>query len=41
MHGIKVAGCTLTPYQGAAYYSDKGEEIRDGLQPVDSHRRRL
>jgi lysophospholipase L1-like esterase len=27
-HGIKVAGCTLTPYQGAAYYSDKGEEIR-------------
>lgn len=29
-HGIKVAGCTLTPYQGAAYYSDKGEEIRMG-----------
>ena len=28
MHGIKVIGCTLTPYQGAAYYSDKGEEIR-------------
>lgn len=27
-HGIKVAGCTLTPYQGAAYYSDKGEEMR-------------
>jgi lysophospholipase L1-like esterase len=28
IHGIKVVGCTLTPYQGAAYYSDKGEEIR-------------
>lgn len=27
-HEIKVIGCTLTPYQGAAYYSDKGEEIR-------------
>jgi lysophospholipase L1-like esterase len=27
-HGIKVIGCTLTPYQGAAYYSDKGEEVR-------------
>jgi lysophospholipase L1-like esterase len=28
MRGIKVIGCTLTPYQGARYYSDKGEEIR-------------
>jgi lysophospholipase L1-like esterase len=28
MRGIKVAGCTLTPFGGAAYYSDKGEEIR-------------
>lgn len=28
MHGIKVIGCTLTPYGGASYYSDKGEEIR-------------
>ncbi|HLH29693.1 MAG TPA: GDSL-type esterase/lipase family protein, partial [Terriglobia bacterium] len=28
-HGIKVVGCTLTPYQGAGYYSDKGEEIRE------------
>jgi lysophospholipase L1-like esterase len=28
IRGIKVAGCTLTPYGGAAYYSDKGEEIR-------------
>jgi lysophospholipase L1-like esterase len=27
-HGIKAIGCTLTPYQGAAYYSDKGEEMR-------------
>jgi lysophospholipase L1-like esterase len=30
-HGIKVIGCTLTPYQGAAYYSDKGEEVRDAV----------
>jgi lysophospholipase L1-like esterase len=28
MRGIKAIGCTLTPYAGAAYYSDKGEEIR-------------
>jgi lysophospholipase L1-like esterase len=28
MHGIKAIGCTLTPYAGAAYYSEKGEEIR-------------
>ncbi len=27
-HGIKVIGCTLTPYEGAAYYSEQGEEIR-------------
>jgi lysophospholipase L1-like esterase len=28
VHGIKVVGCTLTPFGGAAYFSDKGEEIR-------------
>jgi len=28
MHGIKVIGATLTPYEGAAYYSDSGEVIR-------------
>ena len=28
MHGIKVVGCTLTPYGGASYYSDAGEAIR-------------
>ena len=28
MHGIQVAGCTLTPYGGASYYSDAGEVIR-------------
>jgi lysophospholipase L1-like esterase len=27
-HGIKVIGCTLTPFEGAAYYSEKGEEVR-------------
>jgi lysophospholipase L1-like esterase len=31
IHGIKVIGCTLTPYQGAAYYSDAGEEIRSAV----------
>jgi lysophospholipase L1-like esterase len=28
-HGIKVIGCTLTPYQGAGYASDAGEAIRE------------
>jgi len=27
-HGIKVIGATLTPYEGAAYYTEGGEEIR-------------
>ncbi len=31
MHGIKVIGCTLTPYQGAAYFSDPGEVIRSAV----------
>src|SRR5207249_9077237 len=30
-HGIKVVGCTLTPYEGAAYYSEKGEEVRSAV----------
>ncbi len=28
-HGIKVIGCTLTPFEGAAYYSDAGEQVRE------------
>jgi lysophospholipase L1-like esterase len=28
-HGIRVYGATLTPYGGAGYYSDKGEQIRE------------
>lgn len=28
-HGIKVIGCTLTPYGGAGYASDAGEVIRE------------
>lgn len=28
-HGIKAFGATLTPYGGAGYYSDKGEQIRE------------
>jgi lysophospholipase L1-like esterase len=31
LHGIKVAGATLTPYQGATYYSDGGEVLREAL----------
>jgi lysophospholipase L1-like esterase len=30
-HGIKVVGCTLLPYEGAAYYSEKGEVIRQAV----------
>jgi lysophospholipase L1-like esterase len=30
-HGIKVIGCTLTPYGGAGYSSDAGEAIRSAL----------
>jgi lysophospholipase L1-like esterase len=30
-HGIKTIGCTLTPYQGAAYYSEAGEQIRKAV----------
>lgn len=30
-HGIRVIGCTLTPYGGAAYYSDAGEQIRQAV----------
>jgi lysophospholipase L1-like esterase len=30
-HGIKVAGCTLTPYEAAGYFSDKGEEVRQAV----------
>lgn len=28
-HGIKVIGCTLTPFEGAAYYSEAGEQVRE------------
>jgi lysophospholipase L1-like esterase len=31
IHGIKVVGCTLTPFQGAAYYSENGETIREAV----------
>jgi lysophospholipase L1-like esterase len=30
-HGIKVIGCTLTPYEGAAYYSETGEVMREAV----------
>jgi lysophospholipase L1-like esterase len=30
-HGIKVIGCTLTPYEGAAYFSEDGEVMRQAV----------
>ena len=30
-HGIRVIGATLTPYQGASYWSEKGEAVRQAL----------
>jgi lysophospholipase L1-like esterase len=30
-HGLKIIGCSLTPYEGAGYYSDNGETIRDAV----------
>jgi lysophospholipase L1-like esterase len=30
-HGIKVFGCTLTPYKGATYYSEEGEKKREAI----------
>jgi lysophospholipase L1-like esterase len=31
MHNIKVIGATLTPYAGAAYFSNAGESKREAL----------
>jgi lysophospholipase L1-like esterase len=31
MHGIRAVGATLTPYGGAAYYSEKGEAVRQAV----------
>jgi lysophospholipase L1-like esterase len=31
MHGIKIMGATLTPYEGAAYYSETGEAMREAV----------
>ena len=31
LHGIKVLGATLTPYEGAAYYSETGEAMRQAV----------
>ena len=30
-HGIKAFGATLTPYGGANYYSEKGEQVREAV----------
>ena len=31
LHGVKVLGATLTPYEGAAYYSETGEGMRQAV----------
>jgi lysophospholipase L1-like esterase len=31
LHGIKVLASTLTPYEGAAYYSETGETMREAV----------
>jgi lysophospholipase L1-like esterase len=31
LHGFKVAGATLTPYEGALYYSEAGEALRQAV----------
>jgi lysophospholipase L1-like esterase len=31
MHGIKVIGCTITPFEGAGYYREEGETIREAV----------
>jgi lysophospholipase L1-like esterase len=30
-HGMKAYGATLTPYKGANYYSEKGEQVREAV----------
>jgi len=30
-HGIRVIGATLTPYKGAGYFTEKGEQIREAV----------
>ncbi|MFP5227160.1 MAG: SGNH/GDSL hydrolase family protein [Acidobacteriota bacterium] len=30
-HGIKVIGATLTPYRGAGYFTERGEQIREAV----------
>lgn len=30
-HGIQVIGCTLTPFEGAGYYREDGEAVREAL----------
>jgi len=35
--GLKVIGCTLTPYAGAGYYSDAGEVLREAENEFIRH----
>jgi len=31
LHGLKVIGVTLTPYQGSGYYAEQGEAVREAV----------
>jgi len=31
VHGLRVMGATLTPFQGASYYSEHGESVREAV----------
>ncbi len=35
--GLKVVGCTLTPYAGAGYYSEAGEQMREAENDFIRH----
>jgi lysophospholipase L1-like esterase len=30
-HGVKVIGCTITPYEGATYHRETGEAVREAV----------
>ena len=36
-HGIKVFGATLTPYKGAGYFTERGEQIREAVNDWIRH----
>ena len=37
LHGVKVIGCTITPYGGSSVYSDAGEAVREAVNEWIRH----